>query len=410
MRLRLYLVLLGAALALVGVSAVGTQAPPVPKSWRALGAIQPRLSPDGESVACAYQGAIWRLPLAGGGMRRLTAEPSWDSNPAWSPDGKKIAFLSAGILLLIDADTGAPAAMAARVAARGSLWFHPDGKRLLAGCRSGNGFAISWVDLATGGVTPALDPPADARVFALSPDGASIAVVTHQDVPGEQGGHNGPEADVWIDGKKLVRFPSRIFDLAWNGASLVAVSDAGGAHNDLWEIPLASPANARRLTSGQADEDAPSVAAGRLLYTDNREGATALVARELASGDEGTVRVSGLDFGKPAGVLSLEIVEKGTNRPLVARVALQQDGGKPAAPPGSLYRIHDGQMDFTADRTATLSVPAGRYHVHVSRGPEYRLAHPQADVAAGATTKFATSSPSASTIRRISSGVQYHWP
>src|SRR6185503_3423123 len=67
-------------------------------------------------------------------------------------------------------------------------------------------------------------------------------------------------------------------------------------------------------------------------------------------------------------------------------VALQQDGGKPAAPPGSLYRIHDGQMDFTADRTATLSVPAGRYHVHVSRGPEYRLAHLQAEVVAGRTT------------------------
>jgi hypothetical protein len=388
MRIRIYLGLLVAALVLVGASAFHPQAPPNPTSWRAIGAIQPRLSPGGMSIACAYQGAIWRLPRSGGVMRRLTAEPTWDSNPAWSPDGKKIAFLSAGILLMVDADSGASVPVPARIAARGPIWFHPDGKRLLTNCRIGNGYALSWVDLASGALKPAQEPAAEARVFALSPDGASIAVVTHQDVPGEQGGHNGPQAEVWIDGRKLVRFPSRIFDLAWSGSSLIAVSDVGGAHNDLWEIPLATPERARKITFGQADEDAPSVSGSWLLYTDNREGATALVAHDLATGDETPVRVTGLDFGKPTGTLALEIVEKGSGRPLVARVAIQEEEGKAAAPPGALYRIHDGQMDFTADRTAELTVPAGQYHVHVSRGPEYRLAHPRAEVAPGKTTKL----------------------
>jgi hypothetical protein len=396
MRLGVYLGLLAAVAGFVGISARGhvrPQAPPAAKSWRSIGAIQPRLSPDGETIAVAYQGAIWRLPRAGGVMRRLTTEAAWDSFPAWSPDGKKIAVLSAAQIQLVDAASGAVSTLPARVTARGFLYFHPDGKRLLANCQSAKGFALSWVDLASGALSPATDPPADLRVFSLSPDGASIVYAVHQDIAGEQGGHNGPQADVWIvpsgggERKKLVRFRSRIHDVAWSGASLIAVSDLGGAHNHLWEIPReGDPERSHRLTWGLADEDAPSVAGSWLLYTDNREGTTALVTRDLTSGDEKTVVVSGLDYGKATGVLALELVEKGTGRPLVARVAVQEEKGKPVAPAGSIYRLHGEGMDFSADRSAELTVPAGRVHVHASHGPEYRLAHAEIDVAAGKTT------------------------
>ena len=66
--------------------------------------------------------------------------------------------------------------------------------------------------------------------------------------------------------------------------SLVVAAELGQAHDDLWKVPLADPLRGMvKLTSGQADEDRPSASRdGRwLVYTDNREGPTALVARRM---------------------------------------------------------------------------------------------------------------------------------
>jgi hypothetical protein len=385
MRIRIYLGILAVTVGLLGASASTHLLRPAAPSWRAIGGIQPRLSPDGESIAFAYQGAIWRMPRAGGVMRRLTSDARWDSDPAWFPDGKRIACLSAGEVALLDAETGARRPFAARVPVRGALQVHPDGNRILANVRG----ALSWISLTDGALTSVLDPPAE-RVFALSPDGKEIAIAVHRDVAGEQTGSNGPQADLWIipargEPRTLVRFASRIYGLAWSGSSLVAVSDAGGAHEDLWEIPLDRPEQARKVTFGQADEAAPSIVGPRLLYTDNREGATAFVVRDLPSGDEKTLVVTGLDFGRPAGELELSFVEKGSGAPLSARVAVQEEKGKPAAPPGSLYRLRGDQMDFFAERAARFPVPAGRYHLHAWHGPEYRMAHREVEVAEGKT-------------------------
>jgi hypothetical protein len=362
-------------------------------SIRAFGAIQPRISPDGSSIVFSHQGAIWKLAREGGEMRRLTSTSGFDSNPAWSADGKRIAYFNGRALRLIEADTGAGLAAPSQLQGGGDLYFHPDGKRLLG--HFGQPSALSWADLETGALTPVLNPTRSVGVFALSPDGDDVAYVTTRDVSGEQTGRHGPQAEVRVirstggEPRTLVQFRSRIFDLWWGPDGLIAASDLGGAHNDLWRIPLKEPALATRLTSGQADEDGASISAdGRwMVYTDNREAATSLVRREIATGDEGTLSITRWDFGAATGTLSLQLAEKDNSAPVTARVSVQQQDGKYFAPMGALYWMLGNNVEhFYADGTATLTVPAGRYVVRAFRGLEYLESRIEVEVSGGRET------------------------
>jgi hypothetical protein len=331
------------------------------------------------------------MPATGGAMTRLTSGEGFDVEPAWSADGQRIAYLNgsnlaSGQVRMLRVEDASPIPVPGGVQAQGKLAFHPDGQRLLGSYRSAqlkDGEALAWLDLGTGKVTAMTDPPRPAPRAALSGDGRWVAFATHQDVRGQQTGNDGPQADLWkvpaTGGKpeRIAQFPARIYDLCWaaDGRSLVVTTDLGGAHYDLWQVPLVDPLRgSRQLTFGQADEDRPSVTHdGRwLLYTDNREGCTALVRRDLGSGEERTLSMTDMDYRRPAGTLRLHTVEKGNGTPVVARVSLTQQGGKFYAPPGSLYRIDRGDGHFYCPGDAAWSLPAGEYLLRVYRGPEYR--------------------------------------
>jgi hypothetical protein len=382
-----------------------TPDPPQIKVPHHFGAIHPRISADGRQIAFSYQGAIWRTARDGGTITRLTDSAGFDIEPAWSPDAARIAFVNAprmggGSLRLLRADTGEavtlPVAVeAVDIVSYSKLDFHPDG-RLLGNFRiGGNDVGLALLDLETGIAQTVVQPPKQTR-YALSKDGKWLAYTSALDVDGQQWGNDGPQHDIWkvaVAGSepvKISRFGSRVHELCWSAddKALYVVGDLGGAHYDLWRVPIDDPeAGARQITFGQADEERPSISADgrRLVYTDNRDGATALVVRDLSSGIDTTVAIGAMDFRRPTGKLRLKVVEKQSGRPATARVSLRQEGGKFFAPPGALHRVLDDYGHFYCTREAELTLPAGDYKLRAFHGLEFRTAHLAVAVSAGQT-------------------------
>src|SRR5262245_52790701 len=48
---------------------------------------EPALSPDGATLAFAWRGEIWTVPVSGGNARQLTKSAAADGEPFFSPDG-----------------------------------------------------------------------------------------------------------------------------------------------------------------------------------------------------------------------------------------------------------------------------------------------------------------------------------
>lgn len=396
-----WLALIGlVTLGLVRAATISTPAPETEteataRSRRAFGALTPEISPDGEHIAFSFQGAIWRMPRTGGVMRRLTSGPGFDDNPSWSPDGRQLAYVcsTTGEVRVIDAETGRLVQAVPQVLATGKVFFARDGRHLLLGFRSPNPRRVLFgsVEISTGRVEPLAYPSTPVGCYALTADGANIAYATDLDVEGEQWGAFGPQMDLWViptaggTPTRLMRVPSRIVRLWCSSDRIIYSSDVGAAHYDLWSASSGDPARPRKLTSGQADEDSPSVSRdGRwLVYTDNAENATALVVRDLRTGDEVRAIPTRLDYGTPTGTLRVTVTEKGSGRPLVTRLSITQEGGKNFAPIGALHRIAGAVEHFYGDGVSTLTVPAGKYTVRAFRGPEFDEPSATVDVPAG---------------------------
>ncbi len=379
------------------------------------GAIQPRISPDGETIVFSRQGAIWKVPRIGGVATRLSSGSGYDVEPVWCFNGSRIAFINSpsmggGTLKVLDANTGTilPWLKSVQVAASpfyGKLEAHRDVKhnRILGTFRQeGRNYGLSWFDLNTGEITSLVPAASRSLRYALSPDGDWVAYVTSQDVVGQQSGNNGPQADVWrvsSEGgtpEKLFQFPTRIHDLCFSadGSELIVANEFGSPYYDLWSIPLSNPEQgARQITFGQADEHRPSISRdGRwMVYTNNQQGPTSLVVRDLKTLEDQMVPITRYDFRGPTGSLRLATIDAKSSHPVTVRVVLQDSAGKYYAPEQSLYRVLNSTGHFYCANQCELQLPAGEYRLIAYRGPEYRPARTKLTIEAGKSTELSVS-------------------
>ncbi len=115
-----------------GMAAEAEPAPPRPIRL----VENPNLSPDGNTLAFAWQGDIWLAPSQGGEARPFTRHPARESEPCFSPDGRWLAFVSdrtgSRQIHVAPVAGGAPSQVTQHTAGYALLGWFPDGQSLLA--------------------------------------------------------------------------------------------------------------------------------------------------------------------------------------------------------------------------------------------------------------------------------------
>jgi hypothetical protein len=191
-------------------------------------------------------------------------------------------------------------------------------------------------------------------------------------------------------------------DWSRNGRRVVYSSYLGRQWNQLW-LMTADGGDPLQLTYGEFDATTPrwSPAGDRIAYVSNEGGNTSLWVLELPEGSRKEVRIDRRHSLRPHGTLRIAVVGSGGSN-LPARLSVRGEDGRSHAPADAFHHADDAfdRADrpfeygyFHTSGPAVLSLPAGRYFVEVSRGPEYRVVNRTAQVAADTVTPLRVSLP-----------------
>ncbi len=240
----------------------------------------PAFSPDGETIAYAWDGADGEnidiyLQALGGSPIRLTSDPAPETHPALSPDGTLVAFVRGGRRLIVVPRGGGPERDIGDVQDP-RITFTPDGRAIAAGgpasLAGGSGSGLSLYPLDGSARRALTTPPAGVVDIApaFSPDGTRLAF---QRIP------TTAVSDIWVANARGGQARRLTFDdrslegPVWtaDGRSLVFASARLGAGR-LWRMPAdgGTPEPIRETGPGATT---PAVAriGDRLAFVDTLE-------------------------------------------------------------------------------------------------------------------------------------------
>ncbi len=377
----------------------------------------PAWSPDGASIAFAYQGRIWIVPTEGGVARQVSSGPGYHSQPTWAPDGTTLAY-AADIdlnfdIFQLDLETGSSLRLTTDPNLDLRPRFSPDGSRILFTTSRDGTFDLWAYDVDEGVSTPVIaHPTAHDMAGDWIGDTGNIVFVSKRGEAALGSGSLWRWDEEVGEAELLVRIETNYQAapvVAPHGGSVAYVTDASG-NNDLYQVPTVPAATAQ-------DRSSPGIQPVRLTHTESDEyfpswspdGERLVYARN--GGTPGTVRTtdSGLGFGlytvgrgggepqrvpiedyawaEPMGSLRVRVSDN-DGESLPSRVYLTSSDGRAYFPDTSFPRVLSGPEAyyFHSDGTFSVTLPPGPAEIEVWRGFEYEPASRTIEIEAGEWT------------------------
>ena len=361
----------------------------------------PDWSPDGEWIAVAMQGSIWKVDPGTGGAYELTYNDAYHSSPDWSPDGKWIIYTADYEhqriqLEILNTETGESRMLTDDQAIYTDPVFSPDGSKVAYVSTNPSGYFNVYVRAISGGQW-AGEPIAVSRdneygsnrlyfgsgdmhiTPAWLPDGNELLIVSNRDVPlGSGNVLRVPAVEDGILQAITVLAEQTLYrtrpDVSIDGRRFVYTSTSGSADqfNNLYVQPTQG-GEPYKMTFFQHDAFHPrwSPDGEWIAFISNEGGLPQLQLLETYGGKLIRVAMSELHFKRPMGYLKVRVIDNSGDA-THNRVHLEASDGKFYTPNDAYARAGTrGDQIFHNAGEFELTLPVGEASLNFVKGFEY---------------------------------------
>ena len=389
--------------------------PPAPSStpWA------PDWSPDGEWIAVAMSGSIWKVDPHTGQAWELTYNEKYHSLPDISPDGKWLIYTAddGGTTIqleILNLETGESHALTDDDQIYVDPVFSPDGSRLAYVSTKPNGNFNVYVRAVENGqwageevpITKdnnygnnrlyfgpwdmAITPtwlPGSGELLVISNRGVPLGSGNVLRIPAEEDGLL--QATTVLAEQTLYRTRP---DVSLDGKRFI-YSSTGGSSDQFSNLYVQPTIGGEPYKMTFLDHDAfhPRFSPDGewIAYISNREGLPQLALLETYGGKQITVHITDRRWQRPMGVLSVRTTEAGSNEVTGSRVHLTASDGKFYAP-GDEYARASGVGDpmFHHAGEFRVEVPAGALTMDIVKGFEFWPVREEVEIEAGGVTQL----------------------